>query len=252
MSPDQITDEQISAWLDGELHPTEAANIDRQLANSDFAERVQQMRSIDAKLRALGDIQFDADREKWHRKVDQLVDQSEQSANKPVFGRLANYGMMAAMLAIGLSLSPLLFPPEQQIPIEATWVYRATGAHQMVSVGSAWQPYEEMASLPGQLNPLLEQFQGQKALASIGYVPVGWRVASDGHSLALQLLFASESDPSSEATVFLRPHVEPDPQGSGLIEVNGIQAFYNGAQGVDAAYVGHDLPLTDELWIAQL
>lgn len=158
---------------------------------------------------------------------------------------------VAASITLAVTLGFLLGKSDvnpQNTPIESTWIYRATGAHQIAFLDDAWSRANELSEVPTQYSVLVTKFLGEEALHQLGYELAGWRVAGDGHSpVALQLVYRTKD--GGVVTAFIRDHVEESEQISKYVVINGVPTYFTGKDDVDTALVSKDLPFENIEWI---
>lgn len=247
MTLKHISDELINAYLDGEIQ-------------GPLKDEIAAAISADPELLA-SYLELSAANDRVQQSGAHVLDYVDARA-APDFGlgqhmpmRSSVWGSMfapvafAASLMVAVGLGFVWGEGAQQggsDPLAATWIYRATGAHQIASVGEAWTPVTSLEQIPATFSPLLSEYRGEDALLQLGYKLQGWRVAGDGHApVAIQIAY--RKDTGELATAFLRRHVEGG-QSSAAMVINGVPTFFTGGNNVDTALIGFELPYEDEDW----
>lgn len=241
-----ISDEILGALLDDEIEgPLKTELVEKIGSDSELLARYLALTELRRKLKSTAVAIEDYNEIRIGQ--NQLV--AKVHMKKPNWSNLLM--MLAACIALSGSLGFLagsVTTSERQADLSSTWIFRATGAHQLSNVDYAWTNVKSVAEIPAVFSPLLNEYHGDLALRSLGYELQGWRAASDGHDpVAVQLVYRNTE--GSVATAFIREHVEGR-QSSMPIVINGVPAYFTGQNNIDTALIGHDLPFEDVDWQA--
>ena len=243
----KFSDELINAYLDGEIEGPLKDEVAAAIAeNPDMLASYLNLSSMNQRVQEAGNAVENFGDQKADEDKSRVIDlQSRRDRRAAMPRRFA----MAASLLVALGAGFVWNDFAREEPGEtlaATWIYRATGAHQMVSFNEAWTPVTRIDEVPEKFSALIAEYRGEEALLQLGYVLQGWRLAGDGHGpIAIQLAYKKAS--GELATAFIRSHVEGG-QSSAAMVINGVPTFFTGGNDVDTALIGIDLPYKDENW----
>ena len=243
----KFSDELINAYLDGEIDGPLKDEVAAAIAeNPDMLASYLNLSAMNQRVQDAGNaVDAFGDRKAGDDKAKIVSLQARRDRWSALPRRLAVAASLLVALGAGFVGNGLVREQPGET-LAATWIYRATGAHQMVTFNEAWTPVSRIEQLPEKFSALVAEYRGEEALLQLGYVLQGWRLAGDGHGpIAVQLAYKKES--GELATAFIRTHVEGG-QSSAAMEINGVPTFFTGGNDVDTALIGRDLPYKDENW----
>ncbi len=245
----KIPDETLNALIDGEIKgPLKSEISDKISSDPNLLARYHELTDL---KRRIGNAKLAVDLYNKTRSGT-VPAMSRFQRMRPFWANLVLPLVACVVIAgsAGFYAGNANFGATQSADLSGTWIYRATGAHQLAMVDDAWLPATVVDELPASFAPLLENYRGEAALQDLGYQMQGWRIASDGHApVALQLVYRDAE--GSVATAFIREHVEGQ-QSSMPIVINGVPAYFTGQNNVDTALIGLDLPYEDTDWQANV
>lgn len=145
-----LEEEKFFAWLDGELPPDEAAEVERQVAaDPELARLAEDHRTMAAGLRGAFDTVAEAPvprpiRDSVEPKLAKVIDIAacREALARPFLGPLPQWAAMAAMLALGLFTGALVGRDLQSSPVEVRGgeIYAAGAVEQALETRLASAP----------------------------------------------------------------------------------------------------------------
>ena len=238
-----FTDDEISAYIDGELNAERVKELEQCLI-SDLAlqTRVDQFRQLNHGIRSI---------------FDQYSNQTDQQQDFNPFDNAYKYGLAASLIAIGLFLGLILanlFSSNSMnaTPIEYDLLKPASFAHAVYTTDQS-HPVEVKADAKDHLNQWLSNrlHTSIKApnLESMNYQLIGGRLLPSTNRMAAQFMY--QQDEAHKVTIYLRRGVwTKNYQSFQFANVDSANIFYWVEGAIAYAVVG-DLNRIDLLKVAE-
>ena len=142
--PEMVSDEQFFAWLDGELSPDEAKQVQAEVAaDPKLTALAEQHRSMQVRLKGAFDTILEAPVPERVRPADNVVDFAAATTNKAKrsWSGLPQWAALAATLAIGIVVGTVI-PQRSVAPVEVegSKLYAASALDQSLDTQLASAP----------------------------------------------------------------------------------------------------------------